>query len=186
MKKLYILLVVLAASSNVNAQVQSNCTVPPELLNYYERDIKHLAVCRMFEIHSPDTVNVTIPSEYIDTIAEGMAGIVNAIPVIPEADSVFNLYCVHNIKGCIGEYNGFLVKVDTSYAWTDAWQNLQTMTGDPFMDTIITRYSLYIQQFYYWSTGCVAVINSDSTWNLYALCDTLEMVPGVLYAHKNS
>jgi hypothetical protein len=186
MKKVIILIIALVGMIGAKAQVQSDCKVPSQLTMSYDRDIKHLAVCRMFQIHSPDTVMVTIPQEYIDTIAEGLAGIVNTIPVIPESDSVFNMYCVHNRSGCPGEYEGYIVKVDTSYAWTDAWQKLQTMTGDPLMDTIITRYSLYVQEFYFWSSGCVAVINTNYTWNLYALCDTLEMVPGVIYASKNS
>lgn len=181
MKKLYFLLFVLLWMAGAKAQVQSDCTVLPVLLNYYDRDIKHLALCRMFQTHSPDTVLVTIPQEYIDTIAEGMAGIVNAIPAIPASDSVFNLYCVHNRHGCINE-SGYFVKVDKSYAWTDAWQNLQALTGDPLMDTIMVRYSLFVERFDCNSSGCYAKINSDNTWNSYALCDTLELVPGVIWA----
>ncbi len=159
------------------AQVQSDCTAPPELTSY-DRDIKHLAVGRMFQIHSRDTSLVRIPQKYIDTIAKGMGGIIHAMPEIPESDSVFNIYCVHADI----EYDGITVGVDTSYSWTDAWQNLQAMTGNPLMDTMMVRYSLFVQQFYYWSSGCAAVINSDETWNLAALCDSVEIVPGVRYA----
>ena len=87
MKKLFLLLLALFAIINSKSQVQSDCTVPTELMTYYERDIKQLAVCRMFQIHSADTARVKIPREYIDTIAGGMAGLINLIEEIPQIDS---------------------------------------------------------------------------------------------------
>lgn len=183
-KKLITMLVVMIAISQVHSQIQSDCTIPPELITYYDRDIKNLAVCRLFETHSPDTALVKIPRGNIDTIAEGMASIFNALSVVPEIDSVFNLYCIHNKFGCLRDYDGYIVKVDLDYSWTNAWQNMQTLTGDPLMDTILVRYSLHLELFY--PFGSFAVIDSDSTWNPFALCDSLEIVPGVIYAERNS
>lgn len=187
MKK-YLLLLVLVSLFNIShAQVPSNCTVPPLLSSEYHRDIIQLAVQRLFELQSPDTILVTVPQQYIDTISGGLAAILNASS-LSERDSVFNLFCVHKLNpfAGFGAYEGFLVKVDTNYSWTTAWQNLITLTGDPLMDTILTRYSLTITDFYNWSIGNYAVLTVDSSWNNYALLDSLEMVPGVLAAEINS
>jgi hypothetical protein len=186
MKKLMVLIIVLLAIKGLIAQVQSDCTVPQELAYHWMPDIRHLALCRIYEIQSPDTVFVRIPAIYCDTIARGMAGIVNARSVIPEADTVFNKYCVHNIFGCVSIDYSYIVSVDTSYSWTESWQNLQTMTGDPLMDTILSRYNLHVIDFHYWTNSCVAVLYTDSIWNMYALCDSLEMVDGVNIADVNS
>ncbi len=187
MKNILLLVLLVLVFNTTRAQVPSTCIIPPLLMNEYGRDIKQLAVQRLFELQSPDTALVRIPQEYTDTISEGMAAILNAISV-PERDSVFNIYCVHQLNPFdgFGAYDGLLVKVDTNYAWTSAWQNLNTITGDPLIDTLVTRYSLTISNFYNWTIGNYAVLSTDSSWNIFALIDSIEMVPGVLTAEQNS
>ena len=180
MKKLLLSLAAALLIFSASAQVASNCTVPPILSTEYFRDLRLLAINRMMYYNSPDTALVRIPQPWVDSIAGGMAAIFNATS-IPERDSVFNLYCVHNITGDPGEYAGWMVNVDTNYAWTQAWQNLQSMTGNPFIDTVMSRYDLQVTQFYNWSFGSFAILTSDSMWNHFALADTLEMEPGVGY-----
>jgi len=187
MKKNLLLIIVVSIFTTAQAQIPSSCVVPPVLANDYSLDVKQLAVKRLFALQSPDTALVRIPQHYIDTISGGLAAIVNAT-AIPERDSVFNLYCVHNLNPFdgFGDYDGFLVKVDTNFSWTSSWQNMVTLTGDALMDTILVRYDLTISNFYNWSIGSYAVIMSDSIWNNYALIDSLELVPGVLSAEQNS
>lgn len=187
MKKTLLILVLASLFYTTHAQVPSNCTIPPLLASEYHRDIIQLAVQRLYELQSPDTVLVKVPQAYVDTISNGLAAIFNATSIL-ERDSVFNLYCVHNLNPFegFGAYEGFLVKVDTNYSWTNAWQNLITITGNPQMDSIVTRYNLTITDFYNWSIGNYAVLSVDSSWNNYALIDSLEMVPGVLMAEINS
>lgn len=187
-KNLLFLLTFFASFSSVHAQVvPSTCSIPQILADQYRRDIRQLAVKRLFQLQSPDTALVSIPQAGIDSIAEGLAAIFNATS-IPERDSVFNICCVHNLNPFdgFGGYVGFIVKVDTNYAWTNAWQNLTTLTGDPLMDTILTRYHLTITNFYNWTIGNYAELAVDSSWNNFALIDSLEMVSGVLLAEVNS
>jgi hypothetical protein len=185
MKKTLLLLVLVSTFNATQAQVPSSCTIPQLLANEYKRDIVQLATKRLFDLQSPDTNLVRIPQIHIDSISEGLAAIFNATS-IPERDSVFNLYCVHNKNGWPGDYAGFLVQVDTSYSWTNAWQNLITTTGDPLMDTILTRYNLTITNFYNWTFGNYALLSTDSSWNSFALIDSFLMVTGVLAAEQNS
>jgi hypothetical protein len=185
MKTMVFILIAFLEVNLLFSQVPSNCIVTPVLASEYEMDIKYLALKRIFQVQSPDTALVRIPQEYIDTVAGGMAAIVNAVN-IPQRDSIFNIYCVHNrtdnLPGLTGWPYTFTVKVDISYPWTEAWQNLETITGDTLMDTILVRYSLYIQDFYNSGTGHYALLNTDSIWNPKALEDSLELVPGVIYA----
>ena len=189
MKKVQFIIFFVLMVSNLRAQVPSSCSIPQEMVKAYDRDIAQLAVKHLYDYQSPDFSFVNIPQRHLDTIAEGLAAIYNATS-IPESDSVFNLYCVHNHNGWPYQYDGFLVKVDTNYSWTDAWKNLNTNTGDPLMDTILTRYNLQIERFYSWSIGNIALLkpipDKDSSWNIYALTDSFELVPGVIYAEPNN
>lgn len=187
MKKSIIFLTLISVFHVSIAQVTSSCGVPSLLKMEYKRDVAQLASYRIYQIQSPDTDLVQIPPAYSDSIFEGLAAIFNATS-IPERDSVFNFYCVHNLNpfAGFGGYSGFLVKVDTNYAWTHAWQNLMTLTGDPLMDTILTRYHLKISNFYNWIIGDYAELSVDSSWNTYALIDSINLVPGVLMTELNS
>lgn len=188
MKKTIVFLFLMIPVFNIGfAQVASSCVVPPLLKMEYKRDVAQLASYRLDQQQSPDNNLVQIPHTYTDSIFEGLAAIFNAT-TIPERDSVFNLYCVHNLNPFVGYggYSGFIVKVDTNYAWTQAWQNLNTLTGDPVMDTILTKYHLTISNFYFWTIGNYAELSVDSSWNTYALIDSINLVPGVLMTELNS
>ncbi|MDO8899094.1 MAG: hypothetical protein Q7V19_15695, partial [Bacteroidales bacterium] len=96
MKKIAILIILLISTVILQSQTPSDCTIPYELIENYERDIKNLSLKRMAELNSPDFALISIPQTWQDTIAGGMAAIMNALS-LPESDSVFNLYCVHDL-----------------------------------------------------------------------------------------
>ncbi len=187
MKKTFVFFFLVSIFHCSHAQVASSCLVPSLLKKEYQRDVAQLATYRLYQQQNPDTVLVQIPQAYTDSIYEGLAAIFNATS-IPERDSVFNLYCVHNQNpfAGYGGYSGFLVRVDTNYSWTQAWQNLVTLTGDPLMDTLLSKYNLSITHFYNWAIGNYAVLYVDSSWNTYALMDSLELVAGVISVELNS
>jgi len=165
--------------------IPSNCNPSNELLDQYTWDVRNLTLRRMWELNSPDTALVTIPYQWQDTIKDGLAAICNAAS-IPERDSVFNFFCVHDLASSgIFITKEIMVFVDTNYSWTDAWQNLISLTGNPQIDTIVTKYDLEVVDFYNFSFGNMALLSSDSLWNVYALIDSLEMVPGVEYGDPN-
>lgn len=185
MKKIVILLLFVSALTMSHAQTPSSCLSTQLLSHEYELDIKNLVLRRMLQLQNPDTVLVNIPQTWQDTISEGIAAIFNAV-TIAERDTVFNLYCVHDNTTPQQVYQSMLISVDTSYAWTDAWQNLTSLTGNPNIDAMVTKYDLQVDQFYNWSFGNYAELSTDSLWNIYALMDSLEKEPGVIYAEANS
>ncbi|MEZ5199653.1 MAG: T9SS type A sorting domain-containing protein [Bacteroidales bacterium] len=186
MKSLIVCLLMLGFLKAGQAQpVPSNCVASVALTDHYTRDVRNLTLRRMFDLHSPDTALVRIPQVWQDTILGGLAAINNAVP-IAERDSVFNLYCVHDLSSWqYSIYQELMVSVDTNYEWTQAWQNLEPLTGNPLIDTIIARYALEVTEFYNWSFASVALLATDSLWNIYALIDSLEMAEGVNYADPN-
>ncbi len=177
MKK-FCVIVFLFAVFTAKTQTPSDCSIPAELSTYYERDIKNMALRRMDQLQSPDLQLIRIPSSWQDTIARGLAAILQS--GLPEADSVFNRYCVHDNTSPMQIYQGLLIQVDLAYPWTQAWQNLNTITGNPYIDTLTTRYHLQLVQFFDWSFADYALLHTDSLWNVYALIDSLTLEPGVL------
>ena len=109
------------------AQTPSDCSLSPQLLNAYEWDIANMAIRNMQQNNSPSLSLVTIPQTEKDLIEKGLAAVLNS--GLPEADSVFNLYCVHDRTSYVMTWQSMMVWVDTSVAWTAAWQNLTTLTG---------------------------------------------------------
>ena len=184
-KSILFLSLILTLNNSFGQIIPSNCNPSDELLDQYALDIKNLALRRMWEVKSPDTALVSIPQHWIDTVAGGLAAICNA-GSIPERDSVFNLYCVHDLApDLIFIRKQIMVFVDTSYSWTDAWQNLITLTGNPQIDNLITLYDLEVTDFTYYSFGNMALLETDSLWNVYALIDSLEMIEGVEFGEPN-
>ncbi len=180
-----ILLLVTSLHFSYGQPIPASCDPLPELVTLYTWDMKNLTIRRMWEVQSPDTALVTIPVAWQDTVMGGLAAIHNAF-ILPERDSVFNLYCVHDIASSgLFITKEIMVFVDTSYAWTDAWQNLVTVTGNPQMDSLTAKYDLEVIEFYNFSFGNMALLATDSLWNVYALTDSLEMIPGVEYGEPN-
>jgi hypothetical protein len=185
MKNLTLIILLLFSVVVVQAQTPSDCTVPYELIENYERDIKNLSLKRMTELNSPDFALISIPQVWQDTIAGGMAAIMNALS-LPESDSVFNRYCVHDLTSPMQIYNEMLIQIDASYPWTIAWQNLNALTGNATIDALVTRYGLTVTAFHDWSFGDYAVLHTDSLLNIYALIDSIVAVDGVISGEPNA
>lgn len=186
MKNIIILLIFIGGLRMSYGQpIPASCDPLPELVAQYTWDVRNLTLRRMWELGSPDTALVSIPMQWQDTILGGLAAIHNTF-ALPERDSVFNLYCVHDMASA----NLFITKeimvfVDTTYPWTDAWQNLITVTGNAQVDTLMVKYDMEVIEFYNFSFGNMALLSTDSLWNVYALIDSLEMIPGVEYGEPN-
>lgn len=181
MKNLLLLLLLAALHVGGWAQTPSDCTVPTALREAYRRDVMGMAVKRMEALGSPDFNQIEIPESWQDSILEGMAAILNA-PDMPAADSVFNLYCVHE-----GAFNpvvyGVIIGVDTGSPIAEAWAAGQTLTGNAFLDSLLTRYQFTLTN--YISFGA-AVLYTPKLLNLYALGNVLAAnVPGIQYGEPD-
>jgi hypothetical protein len=183
--RLALIALLISLSSYVPAQVASSCTMPQVLRDAYRRDIANLATRAMYLAQSPDTQLVAIPTTWSQPIADGIAAVFNATSIL-ERDSVFDIYCVHDRTGASQMFQSFLIKVDTSYAWTQAWQNLTTLTGNAPLDHLLQTYDLHVAQFYNWPLGNYAVLETDSVWNNRALLALFGPLQGILETEVNA
>ncbi len=162
----------------------SDCTLSPSFVDRYRRDITQLATYRLFQVSSTDTESIKVPKIAFDSVATGFAAIYNATD-LPVRDSVFKLYCVHNLNGFPFAYAGLLVRVDLSYTWAKAWEMMNQITGNSLVDGLTARYHLRLTNFYHWSIGTYAELATDSSWNILALVDSFKLIPGIMAAQQN-
>lgn len=182
MKNFFVLLFLVALHVSGQAQTPSDCTVPTTLREAYRRDVMGMAVKRMQVLGSPDFNDIEIPESWQDSILEGMAAILNA-PDMPAADSVFNLYCVHE-----GAFNpvvyGVIIGVDPGSPIAAAWAGGQTLTGNAFLDSVLTRYQFTLTNYISFGAG---VLYTPKLLNLYALGNVLAAhVPGIQYGEPDA
>lgn len=180
--RLFITLLLVTVYSFAGAQVQSDCTIPELLRSTYDRDVKGLAMKRMQAQNSPDNLLIEIPTSVQDSIYEGMAAILNTMSEIPEADSVFNLYCVHD-NAISPAVFGMIIGVDTDSPIATAWDNGNTFTGNAILDTLLADHGFVLQSYLSFGAG---VLYSNEIWNIAAIADSLSgSVPGIEYVEPD-
>lgn len=182
MKKLLLFITVIICVHTINAQIPSSCIVPQVLQTYYDGDVKHLALKRIFAQQAPYIDSINVPQNYQDTIWQGLAAIFNLTPVI-ERDSVFDNYCIHH-EASNFIYHSIYVAVDTTYNWTQQWQNLNTTTGITSLDNLLSTYGFTITSFSTFGSN-YATLTTTQNINVIPLCDSIETFSGVLYSEPN-
>ena len=140
------ILLFLGMSVTIQAQVPSSCSPDPVLLEHYTKDVKHLTLTRIFEVQSPYMDSIEIPVIFEDTIWQPLAAIFNASE-IPERDSVFDIYCIHQIVSNV-YFETMAVLIDTACPWYDNWANYVITTGVPEIDRVFDKYMYEVSCFH--------------------------------------
>lgn len=175
MKKLFYLLFVLQSLYGISQN--TGCDIPQILLDTYEYDVSQLAFERIIDINSPYKDSIIIPSVYKDTIWEGLAAVYNA-STIPERDSVFDVYCIHNENCYGGPVQAVSINVDPQASWINNWENLEILTGIPELDSILIKYDFDIIDF----SDNQAYIETSTFINLQVFIDSLTSFSGIITA----
>lgn len=184
MKKIILTSLIMLGLSFAKAQVPSDCTVPAVLKKNYEWEVANMALKWLYTLHSPDTVFIDIPQWCQDTVWKGLAAIYNRNYLV-EVDSIFNKFCIHGAGWDIVIWRNLSVFVDTTYAWTTNWANLQTITGIPALDSLLEKYGFTVTGFYHeYDNQHRAKLQTDQMINEYNLCDSLESFPGIIHAYQ--
>lgn len=177
-------LILVLAGEGVSAQTSSSCIPSGLLSSTYDKDVKDIAMQRIYAFHSPDTSLIDIPQRYCDTIIEGLAAICN-LDTLLQADSVFNSYCIHLVPHGLTRYS-FMVQVDTSYVWAKQWALLHTVTGYTPLDNFMSLHGFTVTSYicdssYPADLNNWATITTAQALNWRAFADSLRLFPGVVY-----
>lgn len=180
MRTVFLLLFMVCFHFQSDAQIVSGCTPSPKLLKAYKRDVSLLAVQRMYDLKSPDTALVAIPTAYTDTIWSGMAAISNLIGTLQVADSVFMKYCVHTDPYADPRRPlQVLAFIDTSNSWTKKWMAYNTTTGYIELDELVNKYGFRIAKVGGITGFTYVTLETDSMVNIKAFGDSLLHFTGI-------
>jgi hypothetical protein len=166
----------------LNAQVPSNCIIPTELTSFYDKDVKNIALQRIINQNSSYIDSIDIPYSYQDTIWSGLAAIFN-VASIPERDSAFDIYCIHDMSFNNSIYYSIDVGVDLSYGWTGNWQNYNIITGIPSLDTLLLTYGFTVSNFTNILGYHYATLTTNQAINIQPVCDSIVTFSGVTYCN---
>ena len=179
MKHLYILFFI--TTFNL-LHAQSNCEPTEVFAEAYKHQVEVIALDVMLNSGTDDTLLMRIPDAYTDPIMEGLFAIYSS--GIPEADSVFNFFCINN--RIADEEIRFLshdiyVGLDTNYAWTDAWLNDIVPSGHPVIDSLLQDFEYSVNSF---SIIPAVRLTFNEVLNLPLLIRQLNQIEGVEYAEN--
>lgn len=179
--KIIIALLISFLNINCNCQVISNCNITSELYDAYSWDVGKLALTRIYNIGSPYQHSISIPDEFKDPIWAGLAAIYNAYS-IPERDSIFDIYCIHD-ENC----NGYpiqivIVGIDTSYEWTTQWQNSEILTGYQELDQLLLQCNFKV---FGNPSSNEVFLETPLYFNMPPFLDSLRKFNGIIDAREN-
>lgn len=171
---------------SLNAVSQS-CELSQVLLDEYEKDVKHLALLRMEQFNAGELDSVEIPQIWQDTIWKGLAAIYNSSSLA--RDQVFDQYCIHHESWTSNNYNRVSniinVRLDTSAAWFQNWENDNVSTNDLYLDSLFLLYGVDSVKF---SLPIIEVfrLHTDQLLNLDALANYIELNDQVIFAERGT
>ncbi|HYV91770.1 MAG TPA: T9SS type A sorting domain-containing protein [Chitinophagales bacterium] len=186
MKKFLLSLIFFAGLQIVNGQiVPSSCEAPDSIIAKYKDDADRLAVRKIFSDSSSYMDSTHIPKPWSDTVLNALVAVYNAT-VLPARDTVINMFNIHTFPN--PDLDHITVAADSNLAWMHQLHNNIIPTGEASVDSLISNYHLNLTDYF----ACdfvqyhIAVFHSDSNYNIVALSNRFEMIPGVNYSEPNS
>lgn len=161
--------------------LQAQCTVDSVLRANYDRDVKDLALRRIYQFHHADTASIEIPGNWQDTIWSALAAIFNETS-LSERDTVFNIYCIHHVSPFDNSiYRGIIVGLANPGSWTEDPATGDIHTGDAQLDDFLHTFGWVFDS--YFSSG--AIIETTRPINVLAFIDSLYSYNGITYIEPN-
>ena len=179
MKKLILSLIIgIAALCSYGQIVQSSCTAADSVVEKYIDDADRLALMRIFRngLSFADSVNIPIP--YSDTVRNALLAVYNAFS-LPARDTVIEIFNIHAFPNI--PLRRFSIFADSNLLWMQNIRNNIAPTGDPFVDSLIDKYSLTKKAYYPFGLQGSHIVDFEASNNLNmkALSEIWKTIPGV-------
>jgi hypothetical protein len=161
----------------MEAQVNSSCQGADSVVNKYRNDSRRLAVRRVFKTGSSYKDSVAIDTSQSGRYMRALIAVYNAT-AIPARDTVVSLLNIHTNPD--PELRSLHIKAPGTLAWMNKLMNSITPTGDAQVDQLMSKYKLQPMAYYQSINYDLAVLKSDSSLNIAALCTAFKGISGVM------
>jgi hypothetical protein len=145
----------------------------------YKTDATRLALNDIQSDSSLRLSLVEIPEDKIENYYNGIIHIYNQ-KNISARDSVVDKYNIHSSSTF--EMKRLIVGINTSFSWTQFWQNGNPLTGNSQIDSLIITYNINNVEYF---AGSVVNLTAINPLNMDALGHLFSKIDGVNYAEPN-
>ena len=168
------------------AQMPSSCNHSATFNSSFEEDVRELAILDMLVSGTADTSSVAVLPSYSEPIFRALAAVANTSNTLSQADSIFNLYCIHNDRqvNYVANYD-LLVSLDSNVPWTSNWLNLIIPSGNTTIDSLLTGHHYSIRKPFSFLPDLV-LLTFDSVINIKPIIQQLTGMSGVNYAEGSA
>ncbi len=175
-----LLWLLLASVAHGQSRVPSSCVAGDSVLKLYNDDADRMAIRYAFDQPTAWTDSTTINPAIKDTLLKALMAVYNAT-VLPARDSVVSMAKIH-----ISSYfslTDFYVCADTNLLWVKELAQGKLVTGSHKVDSLISRYGMTLEWTSLLSSGSRCFkFKTAANYNLYALTDVFDSLPGVVDA----
>lgn len=158
--------------------VPSSCNAPDSVFKKYAMDADYMAHRRMLQNNYKDSI--IIPQSWSDTLLRAMVAVYNAT-TLPARDTVVNIYSIHNLN--TDGLTTLAMEADSMAGYMVQMKSNTFPTGFVPFDDLMTQYHFKLKQYASFvfqgpPNAHGLFIESDSTYNMVALADSFEALPG--------
>lgn len=182
MYKYFILIfVLLTIALSSLAQIPSSCNSSTFFATTFDEDIQELAILDMLASNTPDSNVISPIFSYRQDILKALAAVANTANVLSEADSIFNIYCIHNEHQINRFVNSeILVELDPNIPWTANWINQSAPSGNAIIDSFLASHTYNPTHAFSFSTTWIT-LTFDSIINTKPIIEALAGLSGINY-----
>jgi len=152
--------------------VASNCTAADSIIKKYKDDADRLALSRTSQLNDAYNDSVEIDKPMSNTYLRALLAVYNAT-ALPARDTVVRLLHIHKYPSEMINQMVFNTSAST-YSWAQNIQNGISPSGYAALDSVMSRYHLYVQNFSYFQGSTspvpdIVTLQRDSNMNVPAL-----------------
>lgn len=186
MKKFILLTAIVLGTFNSIGQVfSSSCIAPDSIIAKYKDDADRLALRKIYQQNLSFKDSIRIPVTHSDTVLNALIAVYNAT-TLQARDTVISIFNIHTFPNPL--MNSFYVAADSNLTWMQQLKNENIPTGNSTIDNLISKYDLYIGNYYtnyYLHSWHTVRFVTDSNYNLPPLINLFDTISGVTYAEPN-
>jgi hypothetical protein len=101
----------------------------------------------------------------------------------PARDAVVERYRIRTFPS--PSTRELLVRIDPMHAWTAAWREGRTLTGNPAVDALLGEFDVSLARFYDWTIGDYALLRTGRPVHAAALARLFSRIDGITNAEEN-
>jgi hypothetical protein len=156
--------------------------VPGQMKTFYREGAARLALREVRESTPLQDASPEIPAEKAENYYRALVHVFNMNSAW--SDTVTKIIPIHTFPDI--EMKQMIVSFVDGLDWTTPWRDGDRFTGNPSVDSLLTRYDLHLLKYYDWPWAHAVVLESRRFLNIPAVAKKFAAVDGVRYAESNS